>query len=283
MAPDPPTGPRARVRRLFVHPVKSMAGIEVDHTEVDRLGPRHDRRWVVVDPRGGFLTQRERPRLALVRTAIEGDRLVLKAPAGDPLVLPLEPPEGAAARATVWGDEVLGVDAGGDAARWLAALLGAPARLVGLPPRIDRKAKRDPSGAARIGFADAAPFLVVGAESVAELVRRAGTDLEVERFRPNVVVGGAGPFAEDRWLRFEMGAIPFLGAGGCSRCSIPTIDPRTGRRGQEPLKTLATFRRREDGRVYFGVNAVHEATGELAVGDPVEVVEAAPADAPALP
>lgn len=261
---------RATVAGLWVYPVKSAAGIAVDRVDLLDRGPRHDRRWMIVDGSGRFLTQRTVPGLARIRTAIEGAGIALSAPGHGATRLPLEPDGRAGVRVEVWGDEVTAVTAPPEADRWVAELLGESARFVHMPEASDRKAKLDPTGrGARISFADAYPLLLISEESLEALNARLTDPLPMDRFRPNVVVRGAGAFAEDGWDRFFVGSVECRVASRCARCSTTTVDQATGERGKEPLRTLASFRR-EGSDVFFGVNVVHSGTGTVAVGDPVE-------------
>jgi hypothetical protein len=124
-----------------------------------------------------------------------------------------------------------------------------------------------------VSFADAFPFLLIAEESLADLDARLAAPLPMDRFRPNLVVTGAAPYAEDAWNRFRIGNVVFHGATRCSRCVVTTTDQATAERGPEPLKTLASYRRDADGAVMFGRNLVHETkTGRLAVGDAVELL-----------
>jgi uncharacterized protein len=182
----------------------------------------------------------------------------------------------------VWKNEGLRAeDCGGEAAAWLAGALGTPCRLVRIGPAFARPVK---PAAARpgdlVGFADAFPFLVTSEASLGELNRRieqaGGEAVPMGRFRPNLVVAGCGPFEEDSWTRIRVGGVVFRIGGPCIRCVITTTDQRTGARGAEPLRTLASFRRDPDDptSVRFGQNLVHESkSGSLRVGDPVVVVE----------
>ncbi|HEY7472510.1 MAG TPA: MOSC N-terminal beta barrel domain-containing protein [Gemmatimonadota bacterium] len=263
---------RATVAGLFVYPVKSCGGTAVDRTEVDAFGFRDDRRWMIVDERGDFLTQRTEPLLATIRVGLDAGRLSFRSPGRRELVVEAEPRNGVPERVTVWRDTVdaVAVDEAADA--WVSSVLGRPARLVWMPPDSRRPAKRDPGDVdPRISFADAYPFLVLSRESLDELNARLETPLPMNRFRPNIVFEGAGAFAEDRWSRFRIGAVEFDAAGACARCATTTTDQENGARGVEPLRTLATFRRRGNEAI-FGQNAVHRGRGEIRVGMPVEVL-----------
>jgi hypothetical protein len=173
----------------------------------------------------------------------------------------------------VWGDAVQASPAGADADAWLSGFLGLPCRLVCFPDDAVRSV--DPGFARpsdQVGFADGFPFLLISQASLDDLNGRVDEAVSMLRFRPNLVVDGCDAYAEDDWRRIRIGDIEFRVAKPCSRCVIPTIDPATGLRGQEPLRTLMSYRRR-DNKVYFGQNLIHDGFGRLAVGMPLEVLE----------
>lgn len=262
-----------RVSQLRIHPVKAAAGIGVDALEFDATGPRFDRRWMVVRPDGGFLTQRDAPGLALVRPWLGADVLGLRGPDGGTVELPIAF-DGPAMPARVWGSEVdarTGPPAGDE---WLSDLLDRRCRLVHLGE--DAVRATDPAYAEghRVGFADGYPVLVIGEGSVGELARRAGRPIPVDRFRPNIVVSGTRPHDEDAWRRFAVGALALQGVKLCARCKVTTIEQNRGTvdPDSEPLRTLALYRRIES-HVYFGLNAVHLGTDTVRAGDAVEVLE----------
>ena len=278
--------PALTLSSLVVYPIKSAGGISVREWEVDAFGLRYDRRWMVVDCRGRMVTQRTHPRLALVRPAIEGDRLVIRAPGLEQLALPLRPADAVSTTVTVWGDSCLALWQGEVAARWFSTLAGAEVALVFMPDSTWRPAEpeyappssrvsfampiRSSSGApgARVSFADAFPFLLLSEESLADLNRRMPTPLPMNRFRPNLVIRGGAPFAEDGLGVFAIGGIPFRAVKPCDRCVVTTIDQETGEPGSEPLRTLGTYRR-TGGKVLFGQNLIHQNSGLLSVGNVV--------------
>lgn len=261
-----------RVADLFVYPIKSCGGIAVESAEVDAFGFRNDRRWMVVDDNGRFLTQRTVPLLATIRAEVSDGCLSLRAEGWESLVVEAFPETATAERVTVWRDTVDALPIGERANAWLTSVLGRPARLVWMPHSTVRPPKRDPAGVSpRISFADAYSFLVVSRESLDALNARLAIPLPMNRFRPNIVVEGAGPFAEDGWKVIRMGEIELDAAGPCARCATTTTDQETGARGLEPLQTLATFRR-EGNEVLFGQNANHRGTGTIRRGDPVEIL-----------
>lgn len=273
--------PRLRVRDLYLYPLKSAAGIRLDEARLDAFGLAGDRRWMVVDGRGRFLSQREQPRMALLRVSA-GPALIVSAPDMPPLIVPVPAMAGGAARVevTVWDDCCQGIDAGDEAAGWLTMFIGEPCRLVYSPDDMVRPV--DPAYAQPgdvTGFSDGFPLLLIGQGSLDDLnerlVAKGAAAVPMNRFRPNIVIEGAAPFAEDGWRRLAVGVADDVVhldlVKPCARCSIVPVDQATGVRGKEPLTTLATYRRR-DGNVFFGQNVLHRALGLLRVGDPVVIV-----------
>lgn len=261
------------VDRLFVYPIKSCAGIELQVAELDAFGIRADRRWMLVDPAGRFITQREVPGMALVRPALVDGQLTVHAPAEAAEPLALTPPDDAAPiTVTVWRDQVQALPAGDAATEWFTRVLETPCRPVFIPDSSVRAPGPQYAGRARVSFADAFPFLIISRAAVELVSRKAGLSLDARRFRPNIVVSGVEPHGEDEWRRIRIGDVPFAVVEPCARCVVTTVDPDTADVGREPLRTLATYRKR-DGKVHFGQKAVHERTGIICVGDHVEVLE----------
>jgi uncharacterized protein YcbX len=244
--------------------VKGARAIALASSEVFRSGLRHDRRFMVVDESGRFLTQREHPRLALLETAIDGDTLVL---AG--LRVPLEV-TGAARTVTVWKDTVMAVDAGPDAARLLTQHLGLACSLVRLPSSTIRQVDPRYSNAGdHVGFADAFPVLIASLTSLADLNARLDRPVGIDRFRPNIVIDGAEAWAEEAATHARIGDVTFRTPKKCARCVVTTTDQRTGEvTGKEPLRTLAQYRR-EGQHANFAMNAIPDAEGRIAIGDAV--------------
>lgn len=255
------------VSALAIHPVKSCAGIAADEALVVETGLQFDRAWMVVDAAGEMLTQRSEPRLALVRPALRGDDVVLRAPGMLALHVSLDAVE-APTRARVWNDDVKAYDMGALAAQWFSDFLGRELRLVRFDPDQRRLSSRRWSGdvEAENAFADAFPLLVAGAASLAELNRRLAERglgaVEMRRFRPNLVLDGLEAFDEDHVGDIEIdadgGPVRIRLVKPCVRCTVPSVDPDTGIQGHEPGDTLTTFRAdaRVDGGITFGMNAV---------------------------
>ncbi len=258
-----------RVSALVVYPIKSCGGVELGRARVERRGLERDRRFMLVDEQGSFVTQREEGRLALTRLGVAEGVVRVTAEGQPPLALSAEPAAGERIRVRVWDDDTEGL-VQPEASAWFSRFLGRPVRLVHMPPDVRRPV--DPGyGQAgdEVGFADGFPLLLISEASLEELARRLERPVEMRRFRPNLVVTGASPHAEDGWRRFRVGTLTFRAVKPCSRCLITTRDPDTGELGKEPLATLAGYRK-QDGKVMFGVNVIPDGPGEIAVGDVVE-------------
>jgi uncharacterized protein len=260
------------VTGLFVYPVKSCAGTALETAEIDARGIRHDREFMVVDAAGQFLTQRQLPRMALIRPTRSADGLELTAP-GMPRLWLTPRTNGPRRAVTVWRDCVVAIDQGQPAADWLSTYLEMPCRLVrqaddAIRP-VDAEFATRPTD--EVSFADGYPLLLISEESLADLNARLAVSLPMNRFRPNVVVRGAETaYAEDGWAQVSIGQVTFSLVKACARCAITTTDQTTAERGLEPLATLATYRRVERG-VLFGQNMIHHSRGAVRVGDPVRV------------
>lgn len=234
----------ATISRLFVYPVKSLGGIEVRAAEVGARGLLHDRRWMLVDEKGVFLSQRRLPRMARIQVRIQAGRLVARAPGMPALELPLRPRHGGSVRVSVWGDEVRAVSCGGEADRWFGESLGTMCRLVYMPDEAERAVDSDHGRAGdRVGFADGFPILLLSEASLEDLNGRLERPVPVDRFRPNIVVEGCAPYEEDGWRAVRVGGVSLRVVKPCARCVITTVDQESGVRGKEPLRTLAAYRK----------------------------------------
>ncbi|MFJ8185509.1 MOSC domain-containing protein [Streptomyces sp. NPDC096105] len=271
----------ARVRSIHVHPVKAFRSLPLREVVVERWGPAGDRRWMLIDDGGKVVTQRRHPRLALAAAEpLPGGGVVLSAPGRDPVTVPVPAPS-ATVPAELFGDKVEVVPAEDAAVHaWCSGFLGTPVRLVHLDdPAVRRPV--DPAYALpgeTVTLADGYPLLLTTTASLDRLnsliAQGAHADegpLPMSRFRPNVVIEGTEAWAEDRWTRVTIGAVPFRVAKPCGRCVVTTTDQDSALRGREPLHTLGRHRS-VDGRLVFGQNLVPLSPGTLRAGDPLEVV-----------
>jgi uncharacterized protein YcbX len=262
---------------VYRFPLKSAQGQSLARAQLDVLGLSGDRRWMIVDGGNGrFLTQRILPQLTQLKAQwLDAQHLLLSTAGRSDLLVALPTAEAELRTVTVWSDSLQVPDAGDAAALWLSEWLGRPCRLVQVPAERARQVDQTYAKVGdSVGFADGFPLLLIGQASLDDLSARVGRPLEMLRFRPNLVVSGSEPYAEDRWRRIRIGGLEFRLVKGCSRCIMTTLDPVTGERSadREPLATLKTYRER-DGEVYFGQNLLHSGPGELAVGMSVEVLE----------
>jgi uncharacterized protein len=262
------------VSNLTYYPIKACRGFDVPVSNVERMGLEHDRRMMVVTPDGGFLTQREHPRLALVTPTLDNDSLTLSAPNFDSLQIGIQK-SGTPTQVNIWkSKDVHAIDQGDESAAWLSDWLDASVRLVHIVDGYNRMLNPDyavnPDD--HTGFADGYPILIISEESLQDLNGRLGSPVPMNRFRPNLVVKGCEPFAEDMWKRIRIGGIEMALVKPCARCVVTTIDKETLEKSKEPLKALATYRRRKSG-VIFGMNVIPLNEGRLEVGMSVEVIQ----------
>ncbi|MDQ3863864.1 MAG: MOSC domain-containing protein [Actinomycetota bacterium] len=255
---------------LYVYPIKSCAGISLESAELSATGLCHDRRWMLVDEAGEFMSQRTHPRMALISVRLASDHLGVAAPGMPELEIPLQQGSTDQIDVHVWGDTNRGALVDAEADRWFGEFLNFPCRLVRKPEDDLRLVDSyHAKSGDQVGFADGFAFLLISEASLEDLNNRLQEHVPMNRFRSNFVVRGCGPYAEDGWSRLRIGNVPFRVAEPCPRCAITTVDQRTGARGKEPLRTLATYRKSE-GEVFFGRNLIHDTFGTVRVGDLVE-------------
>ncbi|HXQ63818.1 MAG TPA: MOSC N-terminal beta barrel domain-containing protein [Steroidobacteraceae bacterium] len=262
---------------ISIYPVKGCRRTELSEAVVGRSGLVGDRQWMVVQPNGRFLTQRTHPALARIVPRLTGRGIELTHPGRAPLVVDLSAAD-ARIEVIIWSRTATARDAGEAAADWLTAVLGVASRLVTIGPETRMVANRAYVGErdVPVAFADGFPVLLCNGASLDELNRRLSVPLPMERFRPNLVITGLGPFAEDRIGRLRIGAVEFRFVKPCVRCVVPSIDQTSGEHSTDPTPALKAFRYdRALKGVTFGVNATVESPpgAVVAVGNPVEVLE----------
>ncbi|HZS75619.1 MAG TPA: MOSC N-terminal beta barrel domain-containing protein [Ktedonobacteraceae bacterium] len=264
-----------RVSALYIYPIKSCAGIALDEAVIGARGFVHDRAFMLINLEGHFLTQRAQPRMALIHPQLCRDGSYAVQAPGMPELTFSARTTGVRRQVVIWKDTCEAVDQGDDIANWFSAFLGISCRLVAMPNDYIRKVNPHYAISEQnsVGFADGYPFLLISEASLADLNTRLPFPLPMNRFRPNIVVSGTLPYAEDTWRVIRIGPLLFHIVKPCARCPIPTTDQETAQRGKEPLKTLATYRHAQKG-VMFGQNLIHEGEGIVRVGTCVEVVKA---------
>jgi uncharacterized protein YcbX len=262
------------VTAIHIYPMKSTKGIALSCAPVEPWGLAGDRRWLLVDAEQKFVTQREHPVLATLSSIPDHTGLTLSAPGRGSVHVPF-PARGEPADVTIWKSTVAAAHAGG-ADAWLSDIVGFDVRLVYLDDPTRRAV--DPDYAApgdTVSFADDFPLLLASTASLAALNGWLADDghpaLPMNRFRPNVVVDGFDPWAEDHWTLLRIGDVTFRSVKPCARCVVTTIDQETLAKGREPLRVLAKHRR-VDQEVRFGQNLIPDHRGTIHLGDPVEIL-----------
>jgi uncharacterized protein YcbX len=258
------------ISRLFIYPIKSLGGIEVLTAKVTDRGFEFDRRWMLVDSQNRFLSQREHAQMALLKPSILSEGLkVTHSKSGSSVIVPFRYNEAAQLAVSVWDDTCMAYTVGADIDAWFSNVLGIDCKLVYMPDDTKRAVDQRYAKPGQVtSFSDAYPFLIIGQSSLDDLNSRLPNELPMDRFRPNIVFTGAEPYYEDVMNRFDIGNIEFNGVKLCARCVVTTIDQEEAIKGIEPLKTLATYRRKNN-KIYFGQNLVHRGEGTINVGDEI--------------
>ncbi|WP_067519198.1 MOSC domain-containing protein [Endozoicomonas ascidiicola] len=261
------------VTQLAIYPVKSAQPINLSSAKVTLRGFEHDRRWLLVDENGRFLTQRKHHKMALIHISVEADGLQASAQGAGKLHIPTPTTDAAHKPVTVWKDNCDALDAGDQPAEWFSRLLGLRCRLVYQPDEAIRVTDPQFSNPGdHTSFADGFPFLLTNEASLQDLNQRLEQPMTMNRFRPNIVVNGKTPFDEDNWNTLKIGDITFRATKPCSRCIMTTINPETAERdGTEPLTTLSKYRRTDMG-VIFGQNLIPDGEGVIHIGDKVSIL-----------
>lgn len=268
-----------RVSGLWIYPIKSCRGIAVDSFGLDDRGPVLDRRWMLTDPAGSFMTQREHPRMALIDVAVDGSDVCVSAPGMSLLRFAQDAAADGTADCVVWDDTVRLQHVDHDIDQWFSDFMGRPCSLMRMPQSTKRIVDRTYAPAPRlVSLADAFPMLLIGEASLellnGKLAAKGELEIPMKRFRPNVVIAETTPHAEDAWQTIRIGNVACDVVKPCARCAITTVDTRTGMPGKEPLRTLAEYRK-AGSKVLFGQNVIHRETGTLRVGDAIAELPAA--------
>lgn len=259
-----------RLSEIWIYPVKSLGGVRLNHATVQEKGLKGDRRWMLVDEDGMFMTQRLIPGLALFKVEEKKEHLKINFE-GNSITLPTENSSPVVFKARVWDDTVDVVEVSNDVSSWFSEHLKMKCKLVAFPEENPRQV--DPRYSLKDGhvsLADAFPFLIIGQESLNLLNSKMEQPLPMNRFRPNFVFSGGMPHDEDTWQHFTIGNNRFVGVKPCSRCVLTTVNQDTAEKGAEPLRTLSTYRKR-DAKIYFGQNLLAEDFGTVKVGDVISV------------
>jgi len=259
------------ITELYYHPVKSLSALPAKILGVDDFGFINDRRFMLIDGQGKFVSQRALPILSLLKAEFFNQQLIISNETIGLMVFDLKDfKEGVTAK--IWSDTVEAKSLENKKTELLSLYLGINVRLVYMPETSFRQVDKDYfSLNQRVSFADGFPFLLTNQASLDDLNSRLDETVSMRRFRPNIVFSGSRAFQEDQWKRIRIGEIEFEVVKPCSRCVMTTVDS-SGKKGREPLKTLSTYRRNAFG-ICFGQNLVHLGKGAIQVGDRLTVLE----------
>ncbi len=260
---------------ITIYPVKSLGGISLDSVRMESRGLHLDRRWMLVDDQGRYITQRKLPAMALLAVSLEPNALLIrhKTQTIDPLRIPLIPETGEVVRVKLWTGYTLGVVVSEQVNEWFSRVLDIKCRLIYMTDEMTHLVDSAYARALdKIAYTDGFPVLMIGQASLDDLNARLPEPVPMDQFRPNFVFTGGQAFEEDHWRSFRIGDHSFFGVKLCARCVMTTIDQTTGKKSKEPLKTLATYRT-FNGEVMFGQNVLHEGEGVVRIGDKIQILE----------
>jgi uncharacterized protein YcbX len=265
------------IESLHVYPIKSIAGLACDRCEVTARGLQDDRRYLLIDRDGQFITGRTQPDLVLVSARRHNNAWHIDAPRMPTLHLVKPAANTPPVPLRIWRDDVTGTPVSEKADRWFSEYLGIDCRLV-YQNATDVRHVHPANGTREndeVSFADGYPVLLIGSASLTDLNQKLATPVAMSRFRTNIVASTATAFEEDDWQRVRIGEVEFDVVKRCARCVFTTVDPLSGQRDAtgEPLATLRSYRLDKGERgVMFGVNLVPRGTGVIETGTPIEVL-----------
>ncbi len=254
---------------IWIYPIKSLGGIRLKSSKVREKGLELDRRWMLVDEQGNFITQRVFSSMALFKLTMTDDMLEVSFKGNQISIPKKSESNGSPIQSKIWDDSVITYEVNPTISDWFSSMLGMNCRLVSFPEEGSR-----PVDAAykindeNVSLADGYPFLIIGQASLDDLNHRLKKPLPINRFRPNFVFTGGEPYQEDGWRNFKIGKNHFIGVKPCARCVLTTVDQETAEKGTEPLATLASYRKREN-KIYFGQNVVAVDHYEIYEGDEI--------------
>lgn len=263
------------LRNIYIYPVKSLGGIALTQAEVQQTGLQHDRRWMLVDQEGNFLSQRAFTQMAMLQVSLANDGLVIthKKESLQPLTISFDTTTGKELTVQIWDDVCKALEVNKIANEWFSTALQINAQLVYMPATTHRLVDINYAGNNEVvSFADAYPVMMIGQSSLDDLNNRLAQPVLTNRFRPNLVFDGGPAFCEDTFASFNIGQVAFSAVKPCARCVLTTINQESGEKGNEPLKTLSTFRK-VNNKILFGQNLLQLNAGTIKVGDEIAVTQ----------
>ncbi len=252
---------------IWIYPIKSLGGIRLESANVLPKGLQYDRRWMLVDENGVFMTQRIYPAMALFKVSQETNQFVVTFKRSSINLDFNSVNINSVESVIVWDDTITGNEVSHEHSIWFSEKLGVACRLIFFPEENARPV--DPQyriNEDHVSLADGFPFLIIGQGSLDDLNNRLEIPILMNRLRPNFVFTGGEPYEEDFWKNFNIGSTTFIGVKPCARCILTTVNQETAEKGVEPLKTLSTYRKR-DNKIYFGQNVLAVDSGTVSVGD----------------
>ncbi|OQP56097.1 oxidoreductase [Niastella yeongjuensis] len=263
------------VSELFIYPIKSLGGIALNSATLTDRGFEHDRRWMLVDDNNQFITQREVNAMALLKPALTEQGLLIRdsRTAGEELLVPFEPTVAGTTMVDVWGNHCRARRVSDEADAWFSKHLSISCKLMYMPDSTNRFVDgRYAHNKEITSFSDGYPLLLIGQASLDDLNNRLTDPLPMNRFRPNIVFTGGTAFQEDTMKQFEINGITFYCVKPCARCVMTTIDQQAGTKAKEPLKTLSTYRMKNN-KILFGQNLLYNGIGKVSVGNTISIYE----------
>lgn len=271
--------PKVTVSNLYIYPIKSTMGISLPHADIDELGLAFDRRFVISDNSGQFITARTEPSLCLVKSTLTEQGITLSAPNMPKLSLAYDNFSDQYQNVTVWDDEIAGQLCSPEANSWFSDYLQRPCQLLFFGEASSRMKKTNTDDARKVAFADGYPLLLISQASLDDLNQRLSANnqkaVSMAQFRPNIVVDNCLPFAEDGWQHIRIGDVEFKVSKPCERCIFTTVNPENGIKDaqQQPLSTLKTYRQTNNGEVLFGQNLIPLTSGNIKQGDKLAIIK----------
>jgi uncharacterized protein len=264
-----------QISQLFIYPVKSLSGIAKQSVEIVNTGFKHDRRWMLIDENNVFLSQRTHPQMALLQTA-EGENGITvfhKQNPQEAITISFENNYDKKLMVTVWDDTCVAAEVNKNLDDWFSDILHINCKLVYMPNDTKRLVdKRYALNDEITSFSDGYPILMIGQNALDNLNKKLTEALPIDRFRPNIVFTGGHAHIEDELAAFSIDEMNFLGVKPCSRCVMTTINQQTAQKAKEPLKTLATYRMKNN-KIYFGQNVLQQQNGFISVGSEMKIIK----------
>lgn len=260
------------IHSLHVYPIKSCRGIDLPSAQLVATGIQYDRHWMLIDEQGNFLSQRNLPQMAGISCTFSNQGLMVNAQHQQTLELPFEQKAEKYRSVKIWNDECKAAVVSSQASAWFSRVLGLSCELVYLPDSEKRQVDlRYAEPGQIVGFADGFPLLLVSRASIDLLNEKLEQKVSIDRFRPNIVIDGCPPHAEDDWHKIAIGDIEIQLAKPCSRCVIPSIDQHSSAKHPTILKALASYRRSEN-KIFFGQNGLHNRQGVISQGQAIRLI-----------